>query len=458
VKYFRNMRDRIRRRRRAKSARSEASSLREFVYLDEVSVYSLLASRYGALPAEYTHTETLATTGSLSSSLGAGVSTTKAEISSNSETSRSQSTQVLRKSSIQAAFKDLYDGEEHRLVLVPPRQELDPPQVASLAVTALRQKLESLSGWILDPSALTRGQLIEIEVELQAENIYRFASVFSAMQGIVEEGRSLFAPELYAGVQNVEGINRILSRLLVGLIPIKCRAVDYRVIAVENRRLIVHNKLLSQLPVGSYSEPQDLYIVGVTEQSLFWKDVRRVLFSGSRYRMMCRLNHGGIRSSWVPVKLVDVLSDIAPDLARQIGQLGAAIASLASLQSGEHEGDQRLMTAVLNFGVSLALEHGQCVTPDELAEGFVIPTIEGSRQSEVELQREAFRTMSDIIAARFQITPEVSEVVRLRRAALSASGLEVDGSIKIGLTAPGTEIDGVYSDAIIDTEIVAIYW
>lgn len=48
----------VARRRRRRAARQlEGAPLREFVYLDEVSVYSLVASRMGSVATEHTATE-----------------------------------------------------------------------------------------------------------------------------------------------------------------------------------------------------------------------------------------------------------------------------------------------------------------------------------------------------------------------------------------------------------------
>jgi hypothetical protein len=43
-----------RQRRRAAPAERKQNALREFVYLDDVSVTSLLSSRLGAIPSEFT--------------------------------------------------------------------------------------------------------------------------------------------------------------------------------------------------------------------------------------------------------------------------------------------------------------------------------------------------------------------------------------------------------------------
>ncbi len=397
MRYLRAIRDRIRRLRRIRAAKADATPLREFVYLDEVSVYSLLASRQGALPAEYTHVQTRSLTGSLTSSLGATAGVAKTGISSRSEATQSESTQVLRKSSVQAAFRDLYAGEEDKLVLSPMKAEQEPPRVADWAAVKAGIGTTSFSGWIIDSETLVRGAIVEVEVELQASQIYRYASIFSALEDIAEDGRSLFPAPLHAQLRDLKGASSILRRMLIGLVPIKCRAVDYRIIGVDGRRLIIHRRILAQLPVDKIPPAEDLYITGVTEETLFWKDVRRVLFSGSRYRILGRLNHGSIRSSWVPVKLVDVLSDVDPNLARQVGQLELGMGADASATTIADDGQQRLEAALMDFSISLGDAYGYTLSSEELLSAMPERRPEVAYQSEIELRRALFRTMADLV-------------------------------------------------------------
>ena len=86
----------LRQRRRKLALRKNKGSLREFIYLDEVSVYSLNASRLGAIASEFTETEKASLNVGVQNSFGAGV-----DIGS----------QVVRKSIVQTTFKEFYDNE-----------------------------------------------------------------------------------------------------------------------------------------------------------------------------------------------------------------------------------------------------------------------------------------------------------------------------------------------------------
>src|SRR6266851_135396 len=456
MRYLRSIRDRIRRLRRIRAAKADATPLREFVYLDEVSVYSLLASRQGALPAEYTHIQTRSATGGLTSSLGATAGVAKTGISSRSESTQSESTQVLRKSSVQAAFRDLYAGEEDKLVLSPMKAEQEPPRVADWAAVEAGIGTPSFRGWIADPETFARGAIAEVEVELQASQIYRYSSIFSALEDITEDGRSLFPASLYAQLRDLKGASSILRQMLIGLIPIKCRAVDYRVVSIDSKRLIIHRRILAQLPMDQLPQCEDVYITGVTEEMLFWKDVRRVLFSESRYRILCRLNHSGIRSSWVPVKLVDVLSDVDPSFARQIGQLELGTAAHAPITPVIDDRQQRLQAAVVDFGIPLGCKYGHALTPEELLGAMPAPQSEVPYQSEVESRRVLFRTMTDIVSRHLQAPPDAGTVAQLREAAIARAGLNLDGTTKSDSTpASSTSVATDDAGAIIDCEVIA---
>ena len=92
--------------------------LREFVYLDEVSVYSILASRKGGIAAEFTESQTASLNSDVGGSLSVGFDATKAKLDSKLQASHVQGSQVLRKAIIQTSFKELYDIEQASLALI----------------------------------------------------------------------------------------------------------------------------------------------------------------------------------------------------------------------------------------------------------------------------------------------------------------------------------------------------
>ena len=84
---------------------------REFVYLDEVSVLSILASRTGRIATASTENQTSSQSSEVHGSLGVGLGGTKANLGTKMQTSQIEASQVSRQAIIQSSFKDLYDIE-----------------------------------------------------------------------------------------------------------------------------------------------------------------------------------------------------------------------------------------------------------------------------------------------------------------------------------------------------------
>lgn len=463
--FFPELRARLRRRRRIKAAKALKTPLREFVYLDEVSVYSMLASREGALPAEYTHTRTDSVSSELEGRIRADAAVLKADVSSKVGSERAESIQVLRKYTVQAAFKEFHEGEEDRLAVSPISSEATAPAIDTWE--QLRQALDSskLDGWVIYPERFERGHLIELEIELRAEPIFEFTSIITTMQDFMKDAPELFEGAEYPYEQIAAG-NRILSKLLVGLIPIRCLSVDYKVANFGHRNVLVHRQLLDRLPVDPNWPLRPLWVVGVTEERFFWKDVRQVLFSSLRFRTLCRINDAGLQGEWVPVKLVNLLGRIAPGLADQIRDVSQIISSpdLTKAASLDSYG-LRLQAALVSYGVSLAEYCGQAADTGELATVAVEAIANASRQGaaddkNTEGRRELFEVITDYIAKLFSIAPAPDSVViaRLRWAALQEAGLVPDTSGSQQSSVVGASQANVTADSMLDAEIVAIYW
>ena len=100
--------------------------LREFVYLDEVSVYSILASRKDGIATEFTESQTASLNSEVGSSIGVGFGASKANLNAKMHAGHTQGSQVLRKAIIQTSFKELYDIERDALGLSPPGTDCVP--------------------------------------------------------------------------------------------------------------------------------------------------------------------------------------------------------------------------------------------------------------------------------------------------------------------------------------------
>lgn len=449
-----------RRRRKEMSANKEAFALREFVYLDEVSVTSLLSSRLGAIPSEFTDSRTDTTTAELSSELAASVAVVKPKISSRLEATQTQNRQVLRKATIQATFKNLHDIERESLVVRPVTDDDKVPgQEASRSAVASPADWLHLGPWLLDGKAFKRGRLAEVEVELQADPLFRVSAIVSTYADIVKDSNELASQVDQEGLRQVTEINRLLAKLMVGLVPIRCRVVDYKAVTVGGDDYLVHQAVLNQIPSSERPPVKPVYLVGVAEQDLFWKDIRRILFSKARVRVLCRLNDVGFADSWTPVKLVDVLGEVAPSLAREMEVFGSG--ALQAMVEGSQVQQQfvepRFSTLVV-YGDLLAQHYG--VTLGD-ADRSRLETLAGENADlllSVPESRVGFREITKFIDEQLagEIDPEVA--ARLRMDARQQAGLSIATPSSQSALTPGHNLQGPEDCRYLDTEIIAIYW
>ena len=301
----------LRRLKPLKDPESSAGLLREFVYLDEVSVYSILASRKGAIATEFTESQTASLNSDIGGAVSVGLGGTKAKVDSKIQAGHVQGSQVLRKAIIQTSFKELYDIERASLALSPPSDDSTP---TVRTVADIGEKFDHLAkgSWLVDPKSISRGELLEVEVELEADPIFRMASVITTLRELMEDNEEIFGHAVSAQLPQMRAIAQLLDGLLVGLVPIRGRLADYTSVSLCGQDVLIHNSILHQISPEARPETQTAYVVGVAERDLFSKDIRRVLFSNAKYTVFCRLATEGLADRWHPVKVADVLAGIVP--------------------------------------------------------------------------------------------------------------------------------------------------
>ena len=444
------------RRRRNAATQTAGAELREFVYLDDVSVYSLMASRLGAIATEFTDTEARTLANEVESSVEGSAWFAKGSVHGRTASSREQSSQVLRKSIVQTAFKDLYGLESGRLVLrassgSPPGA--DAHELADLSVDG---------EWVVDPKTLVRGSLVEVEVELEAEAVFRVNAVVSAFLEIVQEDLEIFGVSAPQGIAEARAINRVLDRLLTGLVPIRGRAVNFAIVHAGGREVIVHRDLIDRLSDAERATAQPLFVVGVAEQRLFWKDIRRVLFSNARYRLFCRVSQTGLRDRWTPVKLTDVIKEIAPGFEGQLlNALGESTLSsmgeaVARSSDERRSSEETLMRAASSFARSIAEHHGRELTLDDSQRLVASAVAAGGSLESTDRRREFFGSLGRLIDNALAVSTPSEVAHDARIAATAAAGLGLGGTL-----APSTPLalePAAGLDRFLDTEVVAIYW
>ncbi|MET7373847.1 DUF6414 family protein [Micromonospora arida] len=451
---------RRRKQRREAAALQREMDLREFVYLDEVSVTSLLSSRLGKLPNEFTDTLTKASKEQFNSRVEGTWTAFKARVGTQSETSWTEDTKVVSKATVQATFKRLYQEEKSSLVLRPLLMEA-PPKTEGAA----RRLLESATAgsaddnaWVVPSQRLRRGRLADVEVEVQADPTFRVSAIISTFADIVKDGKQLFANADRSSFDKAVEINGLLGKLMAGLVPLKCQVIDYEVALIRGQDYLVHRRLLDELSPADRPQTRRLILVGVVEASLFWKDIRRVLFSKSRYRILCRFGHDGLQSEWTAVKLADVLGEVVPEIMDEVRVLGSGmLEAFAAGATRQQSFIEPRVQALRAFGDMLANHAGVELTDADRQQIEQIGSETADLVVGVAESRKAFSSVATYVAALGGAKVDAVLVAELRVRACREQGLVPGGSaltVETSLLKAPAQAD----EKFMETEVVAIYW
>lgn len=450
----------LRNRKRRKQHAASGPILREFVYLDEVSVTSLLSSRLGALPSEYTETLSSSIKSEVNSSVNTDAKIIKSGIGSRFEATQSKDSQVLRKSTIQATFKDLHDYEKRKNagMVTPEACTGEPPSWAHI-LTEMRIPTSSyaVQPWVLDQERLARGELFEVKVKLRADPTYRVSSIISTMADLVSN------PYLAASINpedldQAQAFNGILEGLMAGLVPLKCELVDYSVFKIDGVEYVVHKKMESHLDDSVVATRTPLYLVGVTEQSLYWKDIRRVLFSDAPVWALCRIAVTGIQSQWTPVKLVEVLKEVVPGLGEELDRFSSgALNALTEDRSSEELTEQRVRVLIL-YGELIAVRCGVSLDAEARARIEALARENSGSLISVTDSRRAFQLIVQEIENRFSTSVAPDDAVRERSRAWQLIGASPGGTIALPNAPASNSVPNAESERYLDSEFVALYW
>lgn len=453
-RWWKNWRSR-RKRAQAVAEVPERRSLREFVYLDEVSLRSLLVSQKDTIPEDVSRAISVAEEAELTGNVSAGVTTVgKAEAGSRYQTSNSSTVQTSRKAIVQTLFKELRDEKDLDYALVvrtkPVQRFKSAEEILSTVDSALA----------VPASCFERGALVEIEVTLEVDPVFKLGTLISEYTAMAEENPAMFEQAGEVGrsmLREAQPINKILQRLLAGLIPIRAQAVRYSVVPAGGREYVVHNDAIADLDV----ERRPLEIVGVTEHLGYWKDIRRVLFSSGRFTMLCRVSRDGLQKTWTPVKLADLFREVAPTLVDQINASSRAMSGMSTPATDDAHSET--LSKALSFykdkllsasgsGLSTTAEKGLAAIIAELTAEAISPS----------KQRQAFAKVRDFISDSIGgSTPEGDADLHARQEARKEAGLSFFPSLEVQPFAPTSRVPTScdYGDKrLLDVEVVAIYW
>lgn len=448
--WWRRFRDR-RRAKRAKNVIDTARPLREFVYLDEVSLTSLLVSQRDTIPEHVTSGRSASEQAEISAKASVDAVAAKAESATRYQTANSSSVESSRKAVVQTLFNELRDDANLPIALHD--EATGPVLLPSDAAT----QVDGHRGW--RGRDLLRGQLVELDVVLEVDPVFKLGTMVSEFSAMAAEYPQMAGSAGLAMLDEIEPVKKVLDRLLAGLIPLRATACNYVVSTVNGEEYIVRSSTADQLGVAV----RPLEIVGVTEHIGYWKDIRRVLFSSGQFKLLCRVARPGLHETWTPVKVAHLFGDVAPSLVQQINTLSnAGTSGLDGLPSGQS--NLALVRALAAYADQIASEANQGLQPAAALEIFEIAA-RVSDEGSPSAQRQAFAEVRELVVGANPengLTPE--QDLHARRRARELAGLTVLPGGAAVLTADSPfelAIDDppdTNSPRLIDVEVVAIYW
>lgn len=446
------VRDRIPWLRRRSAARATSPRpLREFVYLDEVSLRSLLSSQTGEVTDTRSEQHVEGSQLNIDSAVGfKAPGFSKADIGSRYQTSNSSTLQTSRKATVQSWFGELHRIDGLRLV--------EPGHTrAALADEAELLATEDKST-VVAAGDLQRGALVEFRVRLRADPIFHLGTMMTEFAGIADENPELFKES--GALQQLAAfmpINRMLQRFLAGLIPIRCQALEHVVTEISGVEYVVREDSIAGLALAT----RPLEIVGVTEHLAYWKDLRRVLFSDAEFTILGRVARTGLQDIWTAIKLGDLFRVVAPNFDEQIASASKIPFGGAGVGASVNINELALRHALYVYRDQFLATIGSALSADQDSRLRIEIERLLPRASSATGQRSAFQVVHDMLAADTASTIDAMEDSFMRDRARNESGLSLfpamsNSTVTIGGDEPIEE--QAAPPRLLDVEVVAIYW
>ncbi|WP_156388378.1 MULTISPECIES: DUF6414 family protein [unclassified Rhodococcus (in: high G+C Gram-positive bacteria)] len=418
---------------------------REFIYLDEVSVVSLLAGLQGEIKDSVT--QTLARTEDRS--VGASIGAAGVGLESRLGASRSSTNEVVRRAIIQSTFRDLWQRDIG--VLLHDISGAKPK--ARRPISTLRE-LENVlprltkAKMAVPLNKISRGDIVEMEIEVRADRFFEMITVGTTFLDMMHGRENLFGVS-EAEFREMAPMIEVLKELLVGLVPIRGVAASHKVVEISGQQIVIASELLG---AELQTNAKPLEIVGFAESESFWRDLRRTLFSGSVFTMYARAEGPVLTERWSPIKIADLLGSLSPGLRNAVvfpfEQLNFADTPVV-------EAPDPLATArLLLTDFAAAYESATGATPSrQLVENAVVESTSILAMSTtIEQRRHAFEPVANAVAG-----PEGDREIlqRVRADCINRSSMAVSVHDRV-LAPPSTEPD----ETAVQLEVgfVALYW
>lgn len=285
--------------------------VKEFVYLDRTALISLLASTTGGITQQKTTSKKQRISSSIKGSLG--------PIGASVGSEESRSNETVQKYVVQSNFKELYEMRKDDITI---SDHADLHKDVDIAVPEKVDAESIFSESLAKNEKLHRGDLVEMRATLQSSDIYEYFLVFDAFEDIVESfsSEAEFRRQLQqqgVSADEIAMMLELMEILMAGLIPIECHVSEYGVYEIDGEKIIVSKDWADK----NHKSIDDLYLAGFIDEENLWQEPSRVLFSENEFTIYGRLDDPSPTDNWSPLKLVDILNTVFPEIANSIENL-----------------------------------------------------------------------------------------------------------------------------------------
>lgn len=405
--------------------------LREFIYLDEVSLQSLLVSLHGELTEKKSITDSTSNTRNVSGNIDTNnLAPLKLGFTAQYQSGKSSATQTETKATVQSWFRELY--ETPNILGVQPLEDGD-------------------QDIIVKSSALQRGTLAELQVVLATDPYFNVVTSISEFFKLSENISEL------NGYSEIKWQIELLQQLLAGLIPIKAEILNYRALKTGDDTYLVHEDKVT----GVSTSKIKVNLVGVTELSAYWKDIRRVLFSNQEFRVLCRISRPGLVQDWNPIKLLDLFGNVFPQKeihnVKEMLKLLSYNVDAASTAETDNDASSKMRLALEEYIKSSCKHAGGEIGSDEI-KGIIEEVLKGNFDEGSMGDRKVLyeKVDGELASLKIDVPPDIR--VTLRESSSEKAGLSHKLFTLASSGAKKVEEKSVAEELFIEAEIIAIYW
>ena len=416
-------------------ANNQFDDLREFVYLDEISVRSLLASTgEGGIVAETVDEEMRRrrSGSSAGGSVSAGPASVNAKVSEESEHQRT-TVETRNYDLIQSKFTRLYKSDvvEKKLLLdqIPKEYESVDDPFSGLAT-----------------SKLTRGDVVELRVNISANLLFRLYRTIDYFDDAFENQID----------SDTEEILELIGSSLGNHIPVVGKAVDYKVVEKEDEKTI---KRSAELDSDETEDAEDLEVVTLLNLNSLWADPIQTLFNNDQFVVYCRVEDVDI-DRWYPLKVTRAINSLSKQAAENLNQefeqglqeVRRQLSEIQNFTDWSTDSVAQWGQDIQQYTESLEEEYGQDISEDEQEQLIVeaMGTVDvGDEVSQTAQRKKILNAYTDSFIEIFSLDPISVEKRQQLRSDTSATGRVANQNHKLDRS------NNVFR---LKVKTVAMYW